>query len=209
MICTPIHIISADFVPPEPPPTTPTVTTANATVITATSATLGGEVTNDGGGTMSERGIVYSVTATNSNPLISGTGVTKDPNGVLVGVFAETISASIDPNVNYSFKAYAINDIGTSYGTLKTFQSAALNSLTLGTTSYGSHALACADTGGTQTLYHNGEGTDPIGSDIIYTNDTGTTIFNGGGNFYKLTSGAGGTLEISAFGVVDTKALCV
>ena len=42
--------------------TAPTVTTAAVSDITDASATLGGEVTSDGGATVSERGIVYSTT---------------------------------------------------------------------------------------------------------------------------------------------------
>jgi len=100
--------------------TTPTVTTTAASSISGTSATLAGNVTSDGGETVTERGIVYSVTSTNENPLIGGTGVTKDTNGTGTGIFSESIS-SFSLSTNYSFKAYAINSEGTSYGAVQTF----------------------------------------------------------------------------------------
>ena len=65
--------------------TTTTVTTTAASAITSTSATLAGTVTANCEGTITERGIVYS--ATNANPQIDGTEVTKDPNNVETGTF--------------------------------------------------------------------------------------------------------------------------
>ena len=57
-----------------PPASAPTVTTPTSASITTSGATLGGNVTSNGGATLTERGVVYALTATNSNPQISGTG---------------------------------------------------------------------------------------------------------------------------------------
>jgi len=92
----------------------PTVTTANSASITSTTATLGGNVTSDGGASITERGVVYSVTTTNSDPIINGSGVTKATAAGTTGVFAAS-AASLAPNIGYSFKAYAINSVGTTY----------------------------------------------------------------------------------------------
>ena len=92
----------------------PTVTTATSASITSTSATMGGNVTSDGGATITERGIVYSVTATNADPLINGTGVTKVTATGTTGVFTAPVTG-LSPNTGYSFKAYAINSVGTTY----------------------------------------------------------------------------------------------
>ncbi|MCV9387576.1 MBG domain-containing protein [Reichenbachiella ulvae] len=100
--------------------TAPNVTTATAADVLANSATLGGEVTADGGASVTERGIVYSVKSTNSDPLIGGTGVTKDLNGTGTGTFSKSI-VSLTPNTTYSYKAYAINSEGTSYGAIEEF----------------------------------------------------------------------------------------
>ena len=100
-----------------------TISTTAASSITTASATLAGNATANGGASITERGIVYSITSTNSNPLINGTGVTKDTNGTGTGVFSESI-ASLSPSTQYSFKAYATNSAGTSYGAVQTFTTA-------------------------------------------------------------------------------------
>ncbi|MEQ8239303.1 MAG: YDG domain-containing protein, partial [Cyclobacteriaceae bacterium] len=92
------------------PPTAPTVTTTAITDISGLSATLGGNVTADGGATVSERGIVY---ATSSNPTIE-TG-TKVQIGSGNGAFSQQVSG-LSANTTYYVKSYAINSIGTSYG---------------------------------------------------------------------------------------------
>ncbi|MEO8133509.1 MAG: cadherin-like beta sandwich domain-containing protein [Betaproteobacteria bacterium] len=94
----------------------PTVTTRSSAGITAVSATLGGNVTSDGGATISERGVVYAATATNADPLISGAGVTKVIGAGTTGVFTAN-AAGFTAGTGYSFKAYAINSEGTTYTT--------------------------------------------------------------------------------------------
>jgi len=91
-----------------------TVTTPTATNITATGATLGGNVTADGGATITERGVVFSATSTNNNPIIGGTGVTQVTSIATTGVFTAPVTG-LTQGTRYSFKAYAINSLGTSY----------------------------------------------------------------------------------------------
>jgi hypothetical protein len=55
--------------------TAPTVTSPTSGAITANAATLGGNVTGDGGAAVTTRGVVLSPTATNNNPLLGGGGV--------------------------------------------------------------------------------------------------------------------------------------
>ena len=100
------------------PAAAPTVTTAAASSITPNAAVLGGDVTADGGATVTDRGVVYS--ATDTDPFIGDSGVTQDPNGSGTGAFSETISG-LSANTTYSVKAYAINSEGTSYGSVQTF----------------------------------------------------------------------------------------
>jgi hypothetical protein len=127
---------------------TPTVTTSTASLINVTSAELGGEVTFDGGLTVSERGIVYS--STNTDPEIGGANVTKDTNGNGVGSFSEVIS-NLSGGTTYYFKAYVINLDGTSYGALKSFTTLFLqptvttsiaNNVSSGTTLFGGEVIA-------------------------------------------------------------------
>ncbi|MDX9882175.1 MAG: T9SS type A sorting domain-containing protein [Prolixibacteraceae bacterium] len=95
----------------------PTVTTASASSVSVNSATLGGNVTEGGGATVTERGVVYSTT--DSTPTIDE-GATKDTNGSGTGIFSETIG-SLSAGQIYYYNAYATNSAGTSYGTASSF----------------------------------------------------------------------------------------
>ena len=108
----------------------PTVTTTDASLVAQLSATLAGNVTNAGGSTVTDRGIIYSLTATNANPEISGVGVVKDSNGTGIGAFSKAITG-LSSSAGYSFRSYAINSSGTAYGTVKTFTTLALISPTI------------------------------------------------------------------------------
>ena len=97
-----------------------TITTPTATGISASSATLGGNVTSDYGGTISARGVVFSPTAVNSTPQIGGTGVTNLATSGATGTFTMN-AASLSPGVSYTFSAYAINSAGISYSATGNF----------------------------------------------------------------------------------------
>ncbi|WMJ72346.1 Ig-like domain-containing protein [Cytophagaceae bacterium ABcell3] len=97
-----------------PPASLPTVTTSSPTSITTTSATLGGNVTDDGGATVTERGIVYS---TSTYPTTSDN---KVPIGEGTGSFSQSVTG-LNPGTLYYTRAYAINSEGTTYGTQQSF----------------------------------------------------------------------------------------
>jgi hypothetical protein len=92
----------------------PTVTTTGATGVGAVKATLGGNVTADGGATVTERGIVW---ATTTNPTTANTKVT---NGTGLGTFSALISG-FPTATTIHFRAYATNSVGTNYGADLTF----------------------------------------------------------------------------------------
>jgi hypothetical protein len=100
--------------------TIPTVILPTATSITANGAYLGGNVTNNGGVTINQRGLVYSTTSTNADPLIGGLGVTKLIVVGTLGVFDANVTG-LTQGITYSYKAYAINSLGISYTTAATF----------------------------------------------------------------------------------------
>jgi hypothetical protein len=91
--------------------TAPIVTTYAPDSYTSNSAIVRGNVTSDGGVTVTARGMVWS---TSSNPTIeSNNGMTLDGQGL--GVFTSTLS-NLSPSKKYYVKAYATNNLGTSYG---------------------------------------------------------------------------------------------
>ena len=95
-------------------------TTPVSSSIRTTTATLGGEVTTDGGAAITARGVVYSLTATDSDPQVGVSGVTNLPATGTTGVFSVNATA-LTPGAAYTFKAYATNSAGTSYSTAGTF----------------------------------------------------------------------------------------
>jgi photosystem II stability/assembly factor-like uncharacterized protein len=94
----------------------PTVTTPISADVTDNSAILGGNVISDGALAITERGVVYSVTAANPNPQIGGAGVTKVAATGFTGVFTVTVSG-LAASTGYSFAAFATNSLGTTYTT--------------------------------------------------------------------------------------------
>ena len=100
--------------------TVPSVGLPTATSITETSSTLGGNVTSDGGASISTRGVVYAVTATNSNPQVGGTAVTAIAATGTTGVFTSSVSG-LAPGTAYTFAAYATNANGTAYSATGSF----------------------------------------------------------------------------------------
>jgi len=94
-----------------------TVTTAAASSIATTSATLGGNVTVDGNPSVTERGIVYSTT--DATPTIAE-GATKVSMGSGSGSYSQTVSSLIASKLYY-INSYAINTVGTVYGTPTSF----------------------------------------------------------------------------------------
>ncbi len=98
----------------------PTVINPTSSLVTGTTATLGGEVTSDHGSAITERGVVYSQTASNNDPLIGGSGVTKVTVIGTTGLFATGVT-SLAPTTGHSFRAFATSAGGTGYTGVATF----------------------------------------------------------------------------------------
>src|SRR5664280_1993486 len=91
--------------------TPPIITTTAASAITQTTATCGGNVTSDGGATVTARGVCWSTTTGPTTGLS-----TKTTDGTGTGIFTSSITALTAGTVYY-VRAYATNSAGTSYGT--------------------------------------------------------------------------------------------
>lgn len=96
------------------PPTAPTVTTGSVTDISTTTATGNGNVTNDGGATITERGVCWN---TAPNPTTSNS---KATSAGTTGSYSVAMT-SLNDDTKYYVRAYAINSVGTSYGSEEEF----------------------------------------------------------------------------------------
>jgi len=101
----------------------PTVTTSSAQSVQETSAIVGGNVSDNGGATVTERGVLYG---TSSEPQNSGTKVVI---GSGTGPFSTTLTGLLE-GITYYFISYATNIAGTSYGTTKSFTTKAVSAVT-------------------------------------------------------------------------------
>ena len=91
-----------------------TITTLPTASISSTGAISGGVINNNGGSSITGRGICWS---TNSNPTTANT-CTYEGSGT--GSFNSTLYGLL-PNTLYYVRAYAINSAGTAYGNQLTF----------------------------------------------------------------------------------------
>jgi uncharacterized protein (TIGR02145 family) len=95
-----------------------TLITAAVGTFTSTSATLGGEITDNGGADVTERGVCWGSTA---DPTTSDS---HTPIGSGTGVFSQNI-IGLTPGTTYHVRAYAINSVAVTYGNDVTFRTLA------------------------------------------------------------------------------------
>jgi pectin methylesterase-like acyl-CoA thioesterase len=94
--------------------TAPSVSTSVPTNVSISTAELVGNVTNDGGATVSARGFVwntYGLPTLDDDTAIVGEGT---------GLFNYTLG-QLEPGTQYYVRAFATNSVGTSYGANRTF----------------------------------------------------------------------------------------
>ena len=95
------------------------ITTTAASTVTQTTASSGGNISNDGGATITSRGVCWS-SATISPTILN----TKTVNGNGVGAFISSLT-SLTPGTTYYVRAYATNSVGTAYGNAISFTTVA------------------------------------------------------------------------------------
>ena len=143
----------------------PTVTTVNVSSITATSAVSGGVIVNQGGSTITSKGVCYN---TSPNPtILNGTS----NNGSGSNNFSSTIQG-LNPNTTYYLRAYATNSFGTAYGNEIVF-----------TTLQGSGNAMVYDADG------NAYDTIHIGNQVWMKQNLKTTKYNNGDSISYVTDG--------------------
>ncbi len=133
----------------------PTVITSEIGTVTSSSAICGGNVTGNGGSSITDRGICWS---TDQNPDISGphSSAGLGTNSGL-GTFSVNITTGLEPLTHYYYRAYATNIAGTSYGDPKEFTTLQNVSLPQVTTTLASQVTSrTAKSGGTNINNGNG-----------------------------------------------------
>ena len=156
--------------------------TTAVTGVTCTTATSGGNVTADGGGTISARGVCYGITSnpTTANSITSDGGTTGSwTSGTMILV----------PGTMYYVRSYATNQAGTGYGTQVTYTKSITVPTLATTTTASSITSSSASSGGNVTSDGCGTVTtrgicwattqNPTTSNSIYANGSGTGTYTG------------------------------
>jgi hypothetical protein len=128
-----IGALEYDGTPPDPPGL-PEVTTTEITSYNVRYATGAGNVTSDGGGTITSRGVCWS---TSANPTTSDS---KFTSGGTTGAFSGRLYP-LKGGTTYHYRSFAVNESGTSYGADQTFTT----------------PVQSVNTIGGKYLYHNGK----------------------------------------------------
>ncbi len=206
----------------------PTVVATTATGFTATTATIGGNITSNGGSAVTASGVVYSTTP---NPVISGGGVVDSTTNPVVanGTYSFNV-AGLTANTKYYYRAYAINVVGTAYSANDSFttdpiistlpytqnfdgvgntgwSSAAnggVNPWVLGTPAKtqitGAHSGAKAWVTGITGAYPDGSNASVVSPQFNMTSVTSDPVISFWHNFNSESGWDGGILEVSTNG---------
>jgi len=156
------------------------VSTTSVSAITSTSAVSGGTIISDGGGSVTARGVCWSIT---SGPTINDNSTT-DGNGT--GSFTSNLSG-LKGGTTYYVRAYATNEVGIGYGNQINFTTNPIVGPSVSTTSVSAITSISAVSGGTITSDGGGSVTargvcwsitpGPTINDNITSDGTGTGSF--------------------------------
>lgn len=151
------------------PVVVPTLSTMAMSYISTTFASTGGNISNDGGAAVIERGVCWNTTG---SPTVADS---KTSNGSGSGAFSSSVTG-LTPGMTYYLRAYATNSVGTGYGDEKVFTTyAALVVPTVATTAISSIQVTSAVSGGTVSDW----GGTAVTARGICWNTTGSPIVSG------------------------------
>ena len=144
-----------------------TLTTAEASRVTTTSAIVGGNVTASGGAEVTERGVVWSSNSTptvEDNKVVSGSGL---------GEFTIQLN-DLSVATTYYVRAYAVNSVGVSYGNQISFTTGTTKA-TVSTVSPTDVTSSSAKSGGNITF---DGGTEVTARGVVWSTASMPTVEN-------------------------------
>ena len=170
--------------------------TETVTSVTTTTAISGGNITNNGGATVTTSGLVWSTT---TNPTIPS--ATKTTDGTSTGIFTSSLTG-LTAATTYYLRSYATNSVGTNYGTQTSFTTLAQAPTVSATAIPTSIARTTAVVGGTVSV----NGIPSATRGLVYGTSSGSstysvTVGSGAGTYSTSISGlsAGTTYFVRAF----------
>ena len=181
--------------------TVPSISMPTSASITTAGALLGGNVTSDGSATITERGVVFAMTSLNNDPLIGGIGVTKITSLGTTGIFNVNVTG-LTPHTNYSFRAYATNNLGTAYTTpVSSFTTPTpeiaieqpLGTPVGGTVTFAIQAVATASAAKVFTIKNTGPGALTISSVSVLGGNSADFVVNTSGMLNSVPATNGST----------------
>ncbi len=177
----------------------PVITTIAPSTITSTTATSGGNITSDGGATVTARGVCWSTTQT---PTITNY---KTTDGTGTGSFISSI-AGLTAGTTYYVRAYSTNSAGTGYGTQVSFTTTVQVQLPILTTTSATAITNTTATSGGSITFDGGATVTARG--VCWSTSQNPTIANsktvdgtGTGSFISSITGltAGTTYYVRAY----------
>ncbi len=164
----------------------PAITTSNITGITSNSAVSGGNISANGGGSITARGVCWNTTG---NPTITNNFTT---DGTGIGSFTSNIT-NLNQGTTYYARAYATNSAGTSYGSQQVFITTAISLATVNTANISNTTSNSAVCGGNVASDGGGiviqRGVCWSTSSMPTTQDQRTIDGNGLGSFSSFITG--------------------
>lgn len=184
--------------------TAPTVTSPTDTSITHNSATLGANVTDDGGVSLTEKGVVW---ATTSNP---DTGDNKVAHGTTAtGVFTVNASGLPSGTLVY-YRGYAINSVDTAYSAQDSFytEPSSQPTLTVDSTTASSMTLSWSGDNGDGVIVVIRQGSAVAATPTDGTEHSANSVFGSGANLgssqYVVYRGSGSSVTVSGLSAGQT-----
>ena len=168
-------------------PTPPVISTTAVSVISYTTATSGGAVTNEGGAAVTAKGVCWN---TSPDPTVTNN---KTSDGTGTGSYSSSLTG-LTAGTTYYVRAYATNSAGTGYGNQVTFSTLQVALATLTTTAITSINSTTAVSGGNITA-DNGSSVTARGvcwgtaNNPTIALSTKTTVGTGTGSFASNITG--------------------